>query len=54
MKTETDFTCNGLRIIEKGFTDGAPEYFNLMYAVVTKKENHECADVLIENKYALR
>lgn len=34
---EKEITYNGLRIIEKGFTDGAPEYFNLMYAVVTRK-----------------
>ena len=33
---ENEITENGLTIIEKGLTDGAPDYFKLMYAVVNK------------------
>lgn len=31
---EKEITENGLNIIEKGVTEGAPDYFRLMYAVV--------------------
>lgn len=31
---EKEITENGLKIIEKGLTDGAPDYFKMMYAVV--------------------
>ena len=31
---EKEITDSGLHVIEKGITDGAPDYFSLMYAVV--------------------
>lgn len=31
---EKEITDSGMQIIEKGITDGAPDYFKLMYAVV--------------------
>ena len=35
---EKEITDNGLKIIEKGLTDGKPDYFKLMYAVAGKSD----------------